>query len=100
MSKKTTSGRFEVFKSEDGIHIKHVPSGLPVGQFSHIAVKSLKQACEGIERVEKTLTKKQLAYLDTVRAGPASTDATVRIAQMRFRVAMEKEFPNGAWSRH
>lgn len=100
MYKKTISGRFKVFKSGSSIHITHVPSGLPVGQFSHIAVKSLKQACEGIERAENTLTKKQLDYLDTVREGLASTDVTVRIAQTAFRVAMEKEFPNGAWSRY
>ena len=100
MTKVTQSGRFEVSKGPHGIQVKHVVSGLPCGSFSHIAVKSLKQAQEGLERAEKRLTKKQLEKLDSVREGPASLEASVRIAQMAFRVAMEKEFPNGAWSRH
>lgn len=95
----TASGRFKIYKTPHGIKAEHVKSGLGVGGFSHIAIKTLKKAREGLENVEANTRKKHLKELDNITETSEITKES-RAAQTAFRKAMEQEFPNGAWSSH
>jgi hypothetical protein len=96
MPVKTTSGRFKLEKTDSGIRATHIQSGLGVGGFSHIAVKTLRHAREGMEAAERTLSKSQWKSLDAMHRNSEITPQ-LRAAMKAFKAAMKKEFSNGAW---
>ncbi len=99
----TKSGRFEVYReAPDGlICLRHVPTGLPFGAFSHLCVKSFRQALAGVEQAESETSFSDWVYID---AGPGSRvrqdwPTNAKAAARRLQDAMTRAFPRGAWSR-
>ncbi len=84
----SATGLFEVKRRADGLlRLWHVPTGLPAGLFSHLRVKSFRDALSGVNAVEERLAK--------VGESMAEPDEqTLRV----FLEVMRETFPNGAWS--
>lgn len=94
----TKSGRFEVVtRDSGGKALIHAQSGLTAGGFSHLAVRTYRQALEGVERAEANLTAATLARIDIMRDGAEVTEES-RAAQLALIAALREAFPNGAWS--
>lgn len=88
-------GNFEVKRPRAGepIKVRHVPSGLDAGVFSHLAVKSVRDAVAGVSAVEVQMGTHLAALRGDSTLGPFQRAAYV------FRDLMLAQFPNGAWSR-
>lgn len=97
MPKTSKSGQFRV-EMQDGCVVPiHVPSGLPCGSFSHIEVRTLKAAIDGINNVERHMPARMMAQLAAIREGDRDAHITARDALTRLRQEMRRVFPNGAW---
>lgn len=105
MSVKTKSGRFEVYREGGLIRLRHIPTGLPFGCFSHMRIRTFKAAREGVEAVESKLSAEQWALIDSPPAChvgesvPESVPEQWRNAANALVIEMRVEFPRGAWSR-
>lgn len=93
----TASGRFEVISKGGGKALIHAHSGLTAGGFSHLAVRTFRQALDGVEQAEKALSADHLTQIDAMRDGAEATPES-RAAQLALIAALREAFPDGAWS--
>lgn len=96
----TASGRFEVVRAESGcLELRHVTSGLRCGGFSHLEVKTFKHAIAGVERAESRMPDIAWSRIAPPRGRESQVDADRARFLAAWRDSLEREFPNGAWSR-
>lgn len=97
--KISNSGLFQIERANDSIRMTHVPSGLPCGRFSHLAVRTIKAALQGVNDAESRMRPGELDIIAAVRKGDSETARRAGDALAGWEAEMRRSFPNGAWSR-